>query len=599
MKHYRLTSAAVVALAIVAVPLFADVAQSQAPNAYPVSGFITEYEREHPQHPPLADVELVTAGIAEPGKTLNASEINNVCREIVAFFNSRGIIGVFVFVDPADIDASGVDRRAGRTTLRLVIRTSKVAKVRTVAAGGRLGEQDDKINNRAHDRIARLSPIDPDKGDLLRKDIIERYVHLLNRRPGRQVDVAVTAGDQPGQVGIDYLVAENKPWFVYLQVSNTGTETTSHWRERIGFVHNQLFGQDDTLQIDINTTMFDESNVGYASYEAPVFDINRLRWRAYGLYGKYRAREVGIGENLEANSREWFAGGELIANLFQHEQLFVDGIIGARWRRISLDNKTANSKGDEDFCLPYIGLRIERYLDTSNTAAAIMFERNAAGIAATNGSQMERLGRLQTNREWTVMTWDMNHSFFLEPVFNRRRWLNADPNNRAATLAHELAMTFKGQHSFESRLMPQAQGVIGGFYNVRGYPQSVIAADSALIGNLEYRYHIPRSFPVDLKPKMKFFGRPFRVAPQQPYGRPDWDLVFRTFFDFGRVMYANRNNVEFNRTIASWGIGLELQVSKNLNIRCDWGLALRAVEDVTEEVDYGDNQFHIMVTLLY
>ena len=59
---------------------------------------------------------------------------------------------------------------------------------------------------------------------------------------------------------LDYLVTEQKPYSAYLQVSNTGTESTGDWRERIGFIHYQMTGRDDIFSVDFITAEFDKTN---------------------------------------------------------------------------------------------------------------------------------------------------------------------------------------------------------------------------------------------------------------------------------------------------------------------------------------------------
>jgi hemolysin activation/secretion protein len=147
--------------------------------------------------------------------------------------------------------------------------------------------------------------------------------------------------------------------------------------------------------------------------------------------------------------------------------------------------------------------------------------------------------------------------------------------------------------------------VAGGLYTVRGYEESIVAGDTVYIGSVEYRYHIPKGFRVQPDPRNKTrvqrlltspFGESFRYAPQQPYGRPDWDLIFRAFFDAGRTLNADRQSYETNDTLMGTGVGLELQLKRNLSIRCDWGFVLK---DVPNEAESGDSRVHMVLTLMF
>ena len=144
---------------------------------------------------------------------------------------------------------------------------------------------------------------------------------------------------------------------------------------------------------------------------------------------------------------------------------------------------------------------------------------------------------------------------------------------------------------------------VGGFYTVRGYPESIMAGDSVFVINTEYRLHIPRLFPMQPDPSKTPFlwDKSFRASPQQAYGRPDWDLITRVFLDVGRVLYSDAQSFERNGTLVGTGVGLELQYKQNFNVRVDWGIALNALQnpDPTQQVSEGSNRFHISATILY
>ena len=80
--------------------------------------------------------------------------------------------------------------------------------------------------------------------------------------------------------------------------------------------------------------------------------------------------------------------------------------------------------------------------------------------------------------------------------------------------------------------------VVGGLYSVRGYPQSTAVGDDVYLGSAEYRLHIPRLFPIQREALHIPWIGDFLWAPQQPYGRADWDLILRAFVD---AAYTNQN----------------------------------------------------------
>jgi hemolysin activation/secretion protein len=175
--------------------------------------------------------------------------------------------------------------------------------------------------------------------------------------------------------------------------------------------------------------------------------------------------------------------------------------------------------------------------------------------------------------------------------------------NPATTLAHEIALSADGQHSFGHRLIAQENRVVGGMYTVRGYPESIAAGDDVIVGRAEYRLHIASLLsPIELKPDSTkrtkdLFGQDFKWARTDPYGRPDWDLIARAFFDVGRTVNSDRLLQEQDHTLMGAGVGLELLLRQNLSLRVDWATALRSLPE--EGVKAGSSRFHVMFTLTF
>lgn len=510
-----------------------------------------------------------------------------------------GLIGVYAEPDPrqfAVVDGEVVDRRpADLTSMTVEVTTGIITDVRTIGMGERLKEGE-SVNHPVHQRIRDRSPVRPDDGttdyaiDVPRGDLIDDYIYRLSRHPGRRVDVAVGAsGDQPGSVNLDYIVTENKPWFLYFQLANNGTDSTNNWRERFGFVHNQLTNADDILTLEYMTAGFEDIHAFSGSYSRPFFGSDRLRWRVYGSWYTYDASEVGLpNANFEGEGSS--VGGEFIWNFFQRRDLFIDAIGGIRAESVEVDNNFANIHGDEEFLIGYTGLSLEQQRESSSTVATAMVEFSLEG---GEEPEIDKLGRFDADGDWTVARLGAQHSFYLEPLLNPS--LDESPG-----LAHEIALTAQAQIAFGNRLVPNFQQTAGGLYTVRGYPEAVVAGDNAFIASAEYRYHLPRGLSSSVQPS-EFFGTPFRFRPQYPYGPVDWDLIFKGFVDFGRVTHEDRQSFEEDATLVSVGIGAELALSRTLNVRVDWGVALYEIEDALgrTEVDEGDSEVHFVLTVIF
>jgi hemolysin activation/secretion protein len=593
-------------------------------KAYPVTELKISYKFPHPDLPAIGElldtevslgvvadgyvgprpgVSVVPVKLGDLGRAgsvkLYRSAIQAIYSHLLKQFNSRGIIGVFVVVAPEDITDKDEDIRKERTSLSLLVVTSVVKQVRTVAIGE--ASTDNRVNNASDAFIRNNSPLQPsvegeaERSDLLRKDVLDDYVLRLNRFPGRRVDVAISGTDKPGQLNLDYLVSEGRPWYVYAQVANTGTSQTADIRERFGFVHNQLTGHDDVLSLDYSTADFTSSHAVVGSYELPFFDFERIRNRFSGTWSQYTASDVGQ-NNQKFTGTGWTFGDELIMNVYQRREFFVDAVAGVKLQESETDNPSALKKGYGFFIEPFVGLKLERLTDIATTTGnlTVIGYLTDSRMSTSNSAvgSLEGLGRTDPTRNAVVLQYGLAQSFFLEPVLAPEKFAAGN-----STLAHEIFLSARGQWAFNQRLVPQAQDVAGGLFSVRGYSESIIAGDSVVLGTVEYRFHLPRILPIQDDPNKTPFlwEKSFRYSPQAVYGRPDWDLIFRAFVDAGQVNQSHRLSFEKNATLLGAGIGLELQYKQNFNLRVDWGVPLLDVEGV----DAGESRVHFSATLLY
>lgn len=613
---------------VVAVPDIPPVPQEEAEiDAYLVDAFVFRFLEEHPGHLDLEtfqDVEVVLSetatGYIAPREgfplvrfTLRDvtaleqqafyfSGLQAVFTALVEHLQANDLIGVYVFPDPEEIQqGTGIDLRAvDNNSLTILIVTAIIQEIRTLAFGERIPDEQ-RENNEVHRGIIARSPLkiwdnESPRQDLLRRDVLDDYLALLNRLPGRRVDAAISAAtDQPGGVVLDFLVAENNPLMLYTQISNTGTKDTDRLRERFGFIRNQFTDNDDILSLEYVTATFDTSNAFIGSYEAPVSDSRILRWGVSGSWSEFTASDVGFA-NEEFTGDSWFIDGSLRLNVYQHKEFFLDVVGGAKWMFVHINNEVVDIEGESDFFLPHIGIQFERHKKVANTDGFIQFEWNLPDVAGTDKDELNALGRLFPEEDWTALHWDIRHSFFLEPLLNAEAWRNID-EPESSTLAHEIFLSFKGQYAFDNRLIPQAEQVIGGLYSVRGYPESVVAGDNVYVGTLEYRFHIPKSFPYDAEPGV-LFGRPFRTVPQEPYGSADWDLILKAFLDYGVAEISEPFSFEeSSRTLMSTGVGFELSILRNVNLRLDWGFVMKELDGLS--VNSGSNRAQFVATFVF
>jgi hemolysin activation/secretion protein len=584
---------------------------------YRVSAFDVEYALDHPGHIPtqeLLDLEVGLRSTAEAyvaprpvdrtvrmrlsslprNAYFSVTAIQHINQHIVSTFNRRHFNGVIVTV-PEIEEGTGRDLRpVGRTRLRLRIWTGRVSRVTTLADGDRFGglATDERTNNAAHDWIRDRSPVRPGgPRGLLDIQALEDYAAELSRHPGRRVDVELEAGDRPGTTSVNLRIAESRPWYVYAQYSNTGTEATTKNRERFGAVHNQLLGRDDILRVDYVTGDFDSPNAVVASYDSPfTLAAPDWRWGLRGSWSEFDASTVGfvdsrfVGEQVSGDAA-------LSVNVYQRRELFVDLRAGARWQQIYVKNFQFDDSTYATFLLPQVGVAGQRDTRTSTLRFALDVD---VGLTNNSVEELTLLGNEDPSEDFVILRLDGSYSVYLEPLINRTAW--EDPSTpRSSTLAHEVAFLLRGQWAPGARLVPQYQQIAGGLYTVRGYEQAEVAGDNLVLGSAEYRFHLPRFLSPDTTPpELPLMGE-FRARPPHVWGRPDWDLIFRVFTDAAYVTQNDIKSTESDWTLWSAGAGAELQLLRNLTVRFDAGYVLHAAGQSTR----GDTRGHVVATLLY
>lgn len=624
--------------ALLAAPAAAQ-RPAAVPQSYPVSAFVVEYPLPHPELPPIdellaleVEMRVTRGGLMQPhpttenlrfrlgevppGTRIWDTGLLYVNAQILAEFQRRGI-GAVVITLPDLEDRTGRDLRSpGEQRLRVRIWTGRVENVATIADGDRFrGTVEERTNRPEHRFVREGSPVRAGgEHSLVYTEELDDYTRRLSRHPGRRVDAVLEPGEVPGATRLAYHVAEQKPWLAYAQVGNYGTKATTDWRERFGFSHNQLTGHDDVLRLDYVTGNFDEVHAGFGSYEVPIWKLDGVRVRGYGSYSEYDASELaaGVPGEIDFSGTQWEGGARLIANLWQWHALFLDAYGGARWRNVTVDNRLSAVEEEDDFFVPEIGLAASYQALWSRLDVEAGYETNLASVAGTGDRELRpggvddellNLGRRAADRNFSLVRWNGSFSFYLEPiVYARRGW--GDPGSPSrSTLAHEIVIATRGQRSFGDRLVPQFQQVAGGMFTVRGYDQSIVAGDNAVLGSAEYRYHFARTLDPGAEPiELPMIG-PFALQPRTVFARPDWDLILKAFMDGGKTWYTHTSNPnagdlnEHHEELFSVGVGAEVQFMRYVRAGVDLAWPRSSLSDPSLEGD--SPEVHVLVTLMF
>ncbi|MGH7996309.1 MAG: hypothetical protein ACREFX_08155 [Opitutaceae bacterium] len=584
------------------------------PATVAVDRFEFSYGLAHPKLPALALVEGIGvrlsfrdgawhepggAGIRRlvlsrvpPGSAFDAGALRDVAKAVVAWFNARGLDGVWV--NYPEIDAAGAgladSRPAKDRTAHIVIWVSQIARVRTLARGGRFKPRD-SIDNRKYNWIIADSPLKPGKapgqpGDLFREKPLDAYIATLSLHPGRRVEASIASSGEPGKVVLDYLVNEPTPWRIFAQVSNTGTASTGEWRERLGFQDDQLTNHDDILDIDAITTPNGKTYGLFLSYSRPVLRPETLMLHVYGSYGDFVAEDATL-EDLQYVGKNWLTGAALGNHLALPWGLSLDSDAGADFKHYAITTKIGGStlvKGSSNFLVPYVDGTLSRGFRDASISGSLRLDTTAGSVADTSSaSGVPTLGRAGADAQWTSLTGNLSESLYLDRLFSR--------SESVGPPIQELNVLLRGRLLLRGdRLIPQEEEPLGGLFTVRGYPNSIVSADDYGVATLEYAFHVARAFRPGEPGTL--LGRPFRWRPTSSRLAPDWDLILRGFYDYGYRGVGAYNApgqqptppdqvplIEKNLTMAGAGGGAELDFRQVFSVRCDIGVALNPLTD--------------------
>ncbi|HSX38893.1 MAG TPA: hypothetical protein VLE95_08770 [Chlamydiales bacterium] len=597
--------------------------EKQNALCYPVSCFDIVYNQQHPRHPPISDLMnlpieigigpkgytnpngscstyITLAGICESCTTpapiqmrfafqemacpcFDKSALQTICASLCEYLKQRGLDSALVQIASDEISADGRDGRKQSCQITLQIKTFSVGEL----GAWHLNEKNHPMEKmRQLSYIISHSPMQPiftqegTCGDLFSQEELDAYLSFLNRHPNRSVDARIYPLYHENQIGIDYLVAEHRPWRIFGDVGNTGNHVTGLWQETIGFLHTQLTGVDDIFRFDWTTDSFHSYYTFVGSYDRPILVWPRARWKLFGMFNRYAASDLGFSDKIFVGT-QGVAELQFKENAAQAGSFFFDCLEGIRYYNIHVTHRTPHvPKEWIQFAAPTFGFTMEQKLPLWGFCFKFLGITSPNQFLASSRKHIDRLGRVNTNKGWTIL----NGSFFARFYTNSEKPI------------HEFLFAGQGQYAFQYRLIPQLKFVVGGFNTVRGYPEAINSGDSAFVARWEYIFHLSPVFPSSRHSVTTLFGKNFRPVPEYPGDRADWDVMFRAFIDTARSIDNHCvHSLEKNSTLLSTGLGTEIDLWQNLMIRLDWGITLQKAV----KTDAGHSIVYLNSTVAY
>lgn len=587
-------------------------------KTYPVSHIKIEYDQTHPKHIPLEKLEKIEIRLFEAEDTyygtdigldakqvyltigrinrtaetlfLSQSAIEEIVRKIYDCFTQSGVHWTIAYIPNSEISKNGEDLRSD-SDLVIMVSSPIVEKttVKFVDPNNPSKEIDNaKLSQKIADKLP-LSLPDPSTGypgDFINSNVLNNYLHALNRHPERRVDLEIGPTYVPGQVALDFVVTQKRPFYFYANVNNNVPKAFKRWQESVGFIHTQLTGNDDILKLNASSDSIDKYYSVDASYEAPIGRSLKNRWQIYGNFNRFLSAEFALPQNLFVGTQAIF-NAEFISNIAQWGKLFLDVVADLQYRHIHNKGHFLFGSATKNFLLPGVGLKCIQLKRESKIIASLSVQSTMSSLFWDVRKNLDNLGRFDLSPNWGILQAGLYGSFYLEPLFQK--------SSAVKHLANEIVCVGQLQNAFNQRLIPQLEGILGGLYSIRGYPQSTVSGDNLYMGSFEYRFHLPAALKANPNATVKVFGKTLRWAPAQPKGETDWDLIFRAFYDVGETTVNQKKRFERNYLIMGTGLGLELVVWSNIFIRGDWGRALRSANGIAS----GNNQFYFSSTIIF
>ncbi|TBR60612.1 hemolysin activation/secretion protein [Westiellopsis prolifica IICB1] len=370
----------------------------------------------------------------------------------------------------------------------------------------------------------------------LNRDRLLEALQLLQLNPLIEtLSAELSAGSRPGQSLLEVKITETNTFNVELVLDNGRSPAVGTFRRQIQVNEANLFGWGDAISATYANT--DGSNVFDLNYTLPLNAHNGTLSFSYGFSNNQVIERPFDVLDIQSNSN-YYEVSLRQPILQKPTQEFILGITASHRR-----SKATFLDGE----LPFPGTGTDAEGRTRVTAVRFFQEwvsRDSLQVFAM---------RSQLNVGLDLFDATINETF---PDSRFVTWRGQAQWVRL--LGRDTVLVLRGDVQLADRpLVPFEQIGIGGLDSVRGYRQDALLTDNGIFASAEVRI-----------PVVRFSGRNnfLQVAP---------------FVDFGNGWNdSSRSDIEVDldsNTLLSVGLGLRLQLEKNLTARLDWGIPLISV----------------------
>jgi len=386
-----------------------------------------------------------------------------------------------------------------------------------------------------------------EKGQIVNSKKLETSLHSINKQPDRTIRAVLSPGATPETSDVLLKVEKEKsPQHFYAELNNRGTKNTSQNRWGLGYVNNNLSGNDDILSIRGVSNSDTDVYSGSIAYDFPVSRYNtRL-----GVYGAYSKADIG-GQfavlTPEGHANVW---GLYVSHPWLDKEFFDEATntslaltsnLTAGFDSISVYNKILSSETSHDELRVFkAGINFE---ETDNAGRGGFTAEMHAGIPEFLGSMDkydDSASRIDSGGEF-------------------QKYIGSLSRITRLPVSSLLINNFRYQVS-EFSLVNSEQMLIGGADTVRGFPENEYLADYGWINNVEIRtplFFLPSILKVPYDKKHTSISEAVQLV---------------GFLDLGKG-YLNRPRVNETKDkyLVGAGLGFRFNLYDHLRGRIDLG----------------------------
>lgn len=395
--------------------------------------------------------------------------------------------------------------------------------------------------------------------------------------------------EQVDETTIRYLdtelyIEDRIPLHGAIELKNTGTADTEDFRISLKLQYLNLTKNDDTLTLAVPVSVdFTSVRSFSGSYIRPLEIGRGAGLSVFGGYSKLVLDEVL--PSFDLNGKGWFFGPRAFYHLSYTEDHVINAVFGGLYRSLS-DTISFQGQAVESaqvdvlpltFGLTYTSVRPDALGGRSFANALV--SHNVLGDAFGVTDEVA----LITQRDGARADyWNLNLG--LTRIQSIRGKLDPATGLRAGEWYYYL---FLDTQYTTDTLVPGDQKAVGGFESVRGYPERSVAGDWGGYLRQEIRSPIWQGF----------LSRRFQKAARRgDTAYVPWDYFqLLAFVDLG---YVENNEaiegVDDRISLASVGPGVRLSLTRQAQLKLDYGIPLSDVEGVSRS-----GKFHLALEIQF